>query len=114
MGQPPYGFEAGLYPISSRPYTFRISITNSTNGVVRIRIRNSKGFRVYDAYVQEANYRANLDVSTLSAGSYIIEISKQKTHFVQEFSIEPAILGPLSYEAIQPIHARCIRRQNPL
>ncbi len=57
--------------------------------MVRVVIRDEKGKPVYDEYEAVTQYRRYFDFSPMPAGTYTVELSKQKDTFSQTFTIEP-------------------------
>lgn len=100
LNDPPYSFEASIFGVGNRLFTIRVNINNKTPGPVRVLIRNSGGRKVYDDYVMESVFRGDINLSSLSIGNYTIDISKQHTHFMQEFTIEPPIRGNIIVKPI--------------
>lgn len=89
----PTSFQAIAYAVTNAPAAIRVNFDNRTKGGVSVIIRDEKGHDVYSKFETGATYRSRLDLSSLPAGKYTLELSKKGDYFTRSFTIEPPTMG---------------------
>lgn len=87
----PAGLQANAYPVIDAPATIRLNFDNLTPGGVWVIIRDEKGNKVYSEFETIAKYRRRLNLASMPAGNYTVELVKRNEQFAQTFTIEPPI-----------------------
>ncbi|MBD2755943.1 DUF3244 domain-containing protein [Spirosoma validum] len=89
----PISFQAIAYPVTNTQAAIRVNFDNRTAGGVSVAILDEKGHRLYNRFETTVAYRCRLDLSSLPAGKYTLELSKKGEYFTRSFTIEPPTMG---------------------
>ncbi|WP_080057793.1 T9SS type A sorting domain-containing protein [Spirosoma aerolatum] len=100
-GQPalldsPTQLQAVIYPVNNEPSTIRVNVNNPKGGSVRVVIRDEKGKVYYDEFESDGRFRRAFDLSSVPAGIYTVELSKNRERLLRTFMIEPPVASHIT------------------
>ncbi|AUD00860.1 DUF3244 domain-containing protein [Spirosoma pollinicola] len=96
------GFEAVVFPLSTRPSTIKVIFNNPTGGAVQVMIKDQEGNVFYDESESITQYRRSFDLTPLPEGNYTVVLKKHKENFTQEFAIKQPVIVQSQIALVNP------------
>lgn len=92
LAESPVSLRAFVYADAQKAAIW-IRLESRSPEAVRIQIKDEAQKTVYDDYVSMPKYLGRFDVSALSYGAYMVELSNRTARHTQAFRMEPPATG---------------------